>query len=31
VARGATYAMLPADWPMEQAVLPFLQRRGVLA
>ncbi len=29
-ARGATYAMLPADWPMEQAVVPFLQRRAVL-
>lgn len=29
-ARGATYAMLPADWPVEQAVVPFLQRRAVL-
>ena len=30
-ARGATYALVPADWPLEQAVLPFLQRRALVA
>jgi len=29
--RGATFALLPADWPLEQAVIPYLQRRAVLA
>lgn len=29
--RGATYALLPSDWPLEQAVIPYLQRRAVLA
>jgi len=29
-ARGATYALVPADWPLEQAVIPYLQRRGVV-
>jgi uncharacterized protein (DUF58 family) len=29
-ARGATLAVLPADWPLEQAVVPYLQRRAVL-
>lgn len=29
-SRGATYALIPADWPLERAVIPFLQRRAVL-
>lgn len=29
--RGAAYALLNADWPLEQAVLPYLQRRAVMA
>ncbi len=31
VARhGASYALLPADWSLERAVIPFLQRRMVV-
>ena len=26
--RGATYARIPAEWPLEQAVIPYLRRRG---
>lgn len=29
-ARGADHAVIPADWSLEQAVLPYLQRRAVL-
>jgi uncharacterized protein (DUF58 family) len=29
-ARGAAHALIPADWPLEQAVLPFLQRRALI-
>ena len=29
-SRGAAYALLAADWPLEQAVLPYLQRRAAL-
>lgn len=29
--HGASYALVPADWPLEQAVIPYLQRRAVLA
>ena len=28
--RGASYALVPADWPLERAVIPYLQRRMVL-
>lgn len=28
--RRATYARVPSDWPVEQAVLPYLRRRGVI-
>lgn len=28
--HGATYALLPADWPLERAVIPFLHRLRVL-
>ena len=28
---GATYAFIPTDWPLEQAVLAYLQRRSILA
>ncbi len=28
--RGASHALLPADWPIEQAVIPYLQRRALL-
>ena len=28
--RGARYALIPADWPLERAVVPFLQQRAVL-
>jgi uncharacterized protein (DUF58 family) len=28
--RGAGYAMLPGDWQLERAVIPYLQRRAVL-
>ncbi len=28
--RGATHVLLPADWPIERAVIPYLQRRAVL-
>ena len=28
--RGATYAQLVAEWPLEQKVLPYLRQRGVL-
>jgi uncharacterized protein (DUF58 family) len=30
LAQGAAYARLLADWPIEQAVLPYLRRRGVI-
>jgi uncharacterized protein (DUF58 family) len=30
LAQGAAYARLLADWPIEQAVLPYLRRRGVV-
>jgi uncharacterized protein (DUF58 family) len=29
--RGAGHAVIPGDWPLEQAVLPYLQRRAVFA
>ncbi|MFN2114922.1 MAG: DUF58 domain-containing protein [Anaerolineae bacterium] len=29
-ARGASYALLPSDWPLERAVIPYLQRRALL-
>jgi uncharacterized protein (DUF58 family) len=29
--RGATYALIPADWPLERAVVPYLRRRAILA
>jgi uncharacterized protein (DUF58 family) len=28
--RGATYAQVRSEWPLEQAVLPFLRQRGVV-
>jgi len=28
--RGASHALVPADWPVEQAVIPYLQRRAIL-
>ena len=28
--RGATYARVMAEWPVEQAVIPYLRRRGVI-
>ncbi len=28
--RGATYAQVRAEWPLEQAVIPFLRQRGVV-
>jgi uncharacterized protein (DUF58 family) len=28
--RGASHTLIPASWPLEQAVLPYLRRRGVL-
>lgn len=28
--RGATYARVLAEWPMEQAVIPYLRQRGVV-
>lgn len=28
--RGGSHALLPADWSLERAVIPYLQRRGVL-
>ena len=28
--HGASHALLPADWPIEQAVIPYLQRRAIL-
>jgi uncharacterized protein (DUF58 family) len=28
--HGAGYALLPADWPLERAVVPYLQRRMIL-
>ncbi len=28
--RGATYAMIPTDWPFERAVLPFLRVRSLI-
>ena len=30
-ARGAVYALVPASWSLEQAVIPYLQRRALLA
>jgi uncharacterized protein (DUF58 family) len=30
LAQGAAYARILADWPIEQAVLPYLRRRGVI-
>jgi uncharacterized protein (DUF58 family) len=29
-AAGAAWALLPADWPLEQAVVPYLQHRGMI-
>lgn len=29
--HGAAYALVPADWPLERAVIPYLQRRSILA
>lgn len=29
--RGASYTMVPDDWSLEQAVIPFLQRRAILS
>jgi hypothetical protein len=29
--RGAGYAFVPSDWPLEQAVIPYLRRQTVLA
>jgi uncharacterized protein (DUF58 family) len=28
--RGASYALIPADWPVEQAVIPYLRRRALI-
>ena len=28
--RGAAYARVLSDWPIEQAVMPYLRRRGVV-
>ena len=28
--QGASYALVPSDWPIEQAVIPFLQRHALL-
>ncbi|MFN8455113.1 MAG: hypothetical protein U0401_10685 [Anaerolineae bacterium] len=28
--RGAAYAGVLADWPLEQAVIPYLRQRGVV-
>jgi uncharacterized protein (DUF58 family) len=28
--RGATYARILAEWPLEKAVIPFLRQRGVI-
>jgi uncharacterized protein (DUF58 family) len=28
--RGATYARILAEWPLEQAVIPYLRQRGVV-
>jgi uncharacterized protein (DUF58 family) len=28
--RGATYSRILAEWPLEQAVVPYLQQRGVV-
>jgi len=29
-SRGAVYAQVPAEWPLEKAVIPYLRRRGAL-
>jgi uncharacterized protein (DUF58 family) len=29
-ARGASYSLLPGDWPLERAVIPYLQRKSLL-
>jgi uncharacterized protein (DUF58 family) len=29
-SRGATYSRVLAEWPLEQAVVPYLRRRGVV-
>ena len=29
-SRGATYSRILAEWPLEQAVVPYLRQRGVL-
>lgn len=29
-ARGAGYALLPSEWPLERAVIPYLQRKSLL-
>ena len=29
-SRAAVYALIPAEWPLEKAVLPYLRQRGVL-
>ena len=31
VGLGGQHALVPADWPLEQAVIPYLQRRSLLA
>jgi hypothetical protein len=28
--RGATYARILAEWPLEKAVVPYLRQRGVI-
>jgi hypothetical protein len=28
--RGAAYAQVRAEWPLEQAIIPFLRQRGVV-
>jgi uncharacterized protein (DUF58 family) len=28
--RGAAYALVPTEWPLERAVVPYLQRRSLL-
>ena len=28
--RGATYARVMAEWPIERAIIPYLRQRGVI-
>jgi hypothetical protein len=28
--RGASYARIQAEWPLEQAIIPYLRQRGVV-